>query len=98
MRTKGSIIIDRGAEDAIRDKGKSILAVGVVEILGNFNKGDTLKVLSIDNRLIAKGISSFSAEEIDNMKGKNQNQIAKQFGSSFCSEIINRDCLVVFDG
>jgi glutamate 5-kinase len=97
-RTKGSIIIDRGAEDAIRNKGKSILAIGVVEMLGNFNKGDTLKVLSIDNKLIAKGISSFSAEEIDNIKGKNQNQIAKQFGSLFCNEIINRDCLVVFDG
>ncbi|MBC8388759.1 MAG: glutamate 5-kinase [Actinobacteria bacterium] len=98
MRTKGSIIIDRGAEDAIKNKGKSILAIGVVKILGDFNKGDTLKVLSVDNKLIAKGISSFSAEEIDNIKGKNQNQIAKQFSSSFCSEIINRDCLVVFDG
>ena len=98
MRTKGSIIIDRGAEDAIKNKGKSILAIGVVKILGDFNKGDTLKVLSVDNKLIAKGISSFSAEEIDNIKGKNQNQIAKQFSSSFCNEIINRDCLVVFDG
>lgn len=98
MRTKGSIIIDRGAEDAIKNRGKSILAIGVVKILGDFNKGDTLKVLSVDNKLIAKGISSFSAEEIDNIKGKNQNQIAKQFSSSFCSEIINRDCLVVFDG
>jgi glutamate 5-kinase len=97
-RTKGSIIIDRGAEDAIKNKGKSILAIGVVKISGDFNKGDTLKVLSIDNKLIAKGISSFSAEEIDNIKGKNQNQIAKQFGSLFCNEIINRDCLVVFDG
>ena len=98
MRTKGSIIIDRGAEDAIKNKGKSILAIGVMEVLGDFNKGDTLKVLSIDNKLIAKGISSFSAKEIDNIKGKNQNQIAKQFSSSFCNEIINRDCLVVFDG
>ena len=98
MRTKGSIIIDRGAEDAIKNKGKSILAIGVVKILGDFNKGDTLKVLSVDNKLIAKGISSFSTKEIDNIKGKNQNQIAKQFGSLFCNEIINRDCLVVFDG
>lgn len=95
-RSMGSIVIDRGAEQAIVKKGKSILPVGVVKVSGKFSKGDTLKVFSMDNELIAKGISNFSREEIDKIKGKNEKQIAEEFGSLMCGEIIHRDSLVVF--
>ncbi|GAI10681.1 unnamed protein product, partial [marine sediment metagenome] len=50
-KTKGGIVIDRGAEEAVLNKGKSILAVGVVKVDGKFNKGDTLKVFSLDTHL-----------------------------------------------
>ena len=95
-RTKGSIVIDRGAEEAIVSRGKSILPVGVLEVSGKFNKGDTLKVFSVDGKLIAKGISSFSNEDISKVKGKNEKQILTEFDSSMCREIIHRDSLVVF--
>jgi glutamate 5-kinase len=98
IRTKGSIVIDRGAEDAIVNKGRSILPVGVIEINGKFSRGDTLKVYSLDSKLIAKGISSFSSEDINKVKGKNKNQILEEMDSSMCCEIIHRDNLVVFDG
>jgi len=96
--TKGSIVIDRGAEDAIVNKGRSILPVGVIEVNGRFSRGDTLKVYSLDSKLIAKGISSFSSEDINKVKGKNKKQILEEMGSSMCCEIIHRDNLVVFDG
>ncbi|MFO7946924.1 MAG: PUA domain-containing protein [Armatimonadota bacterium] len=96
MRAKGSVVIDDGAKDAITEKGKSLLAVGVVEVRGRFNKGDTLKVYSLDGQLLAKGISNFSDKELKKVKGKNEKQISEQLGTSLCSEIIHRDCLVVF--
>jgi glutamate 5-kinase len=96
MRTKGSIIIDRGAEEAVLNKGKSILPVGVLKVRGKFNKGDTLKVFSTDDRLIAKGISNFSSDDILKIKGKNQEKILSEFNDAMCSEVIHRDCLVVF--
>ncbi|MBM3701706.1 MAG: glutamate 5-kinase [Actinobacteria bacterium] len=96
MKTKGGIVIDRGAEEAVLNKGKSILAVGVVKIDGKFNKGDTLKVFSLDSKLIAKGISNFSSEDIEKIKGKNRDKILSEFDTSMCSEVIHRDCLVVF--
>ena len=96
MKTKGKIVIDRGAEEAVLNKGKSILPVGVVKASGKFNKGDTLKVFSVDNKLIAKGISNFSSEDIVKIKGKNQKKILSEFDDSMCSEVIHRDCLVVF--
>jgi len=96
MRTKGAIIIDKGAEEAVLNKGKSILPVGVVKVSGKFNKGDTLKVFSMDNKLIAKGISNFSSDDILKIKGKNQKKILSEFNDAMCSEVIHRDCLVVF--
>jgi len=96
MKTKGAIIIDKGAEEAVLNKGKSILPVGVVKVSGKFNKGDTLKVFSMDNKLIAKGISNYSSDDILKIKGKNQKKILSEFNDAMCSEVIHRDCLVVF--
>ncbi len=96
-KTKGGIVIDKGAEEAVLNQGKSILAVGVVEVNGKFNKGDTLKVFSMDSKLIAKGISNFSSEDIERIKGKNKKKILSEFDASMCGEVIHRDCLVVFD-
>jgi len=96
MKTKGAIIIDKGAEEAVLNKGKSILPVGVVKVNGKFNKGDTLKVFSMDNKLIAKGISNFSSDDILKIKGKNQKKILSEFNDAMCIEVIHRDCLVVF--
>ncbi len=97
VRTKGSITIDRGACEAVTEKGKSILPVGITEINGRFNRGDTLKVFSVGNVLIAKGISNFSSEEIQKIMGKNNKSILSQYGEDMCGEVIHRDCLVVFD-
>ena len=97
IRTKGSITIDEGARKAITKKGKSILPVGVTGTSGRFNRGDTLKVLSTGNTVIARGISNFSSEEVQKIMGKNNKDILSQFGEDICGEIIHRDCLVVFD-
>jgi glutamate 5-kinase len=95
-RAKGEIVIDKGAEEAIVVKGKSILAVGVLEARGKFLKGDTIKVFTTDERVVAKGITNFSLEQIDSIKGKSQKEIAAMFGEDKCAEIIHRDLLVVF--
>jgi len=97
VRTRGSITIDRGAQEAVIKKGKSILPVGITGVQGRFNRGDTLKVLSPDEVMIAKGISSFSSEEIKKIMGKNEKSILPQYGEDMCREVIHRDCLVVFD-
>ena len=96
VKTKGSIVIDSGAEEAVKSKGKSILPVGILKVEGKFSKGDTLKVFSQGGELIGKGISNFSDEEINKIKGMNEKQILKKFGSLVCAEVIHRDSLVVF--
>ena len=97
MKSKGNIYIDRGAQEAVEEHGKSVLSVGVAKAEGSFNKGDTVRVYSLDKMLIAKGISNFSAGDIEKIKGKNEKQIIKEHGEQFCCEVIHRDSLVVFD-
>ncbi len=97
MQSKGNIFVDRGAEEAVEARGKSVLAVGVAKAEGSFNKGDTVRVYSMDNRLIAKGISNFSNEIIEIIRGKNEKQILKEYGEEYCCEVIHRDSLVVFN-
>ncbi|MCX6346980.1 MAG: glutamate 5-kinase [Actinobacteria bacterium] len=96
MVTKGSIKIDKGAEEAIVKKGKSLLPVGVITVDGCFKKGDNIMVVSADTRIIAKGISNLASENISMIKGKHEKEILDMFGSDLCCEVIHRDNLVVF--
>ncbi|HAX18246.1 MAG TPA: glutamate 5-kinase [Actinobacteria bacterium] len=95
MITKGSIRIDKGAEEAIVRKGKSLLPVGVTEVNGKFVKGDNIAIISSDDRTIAKGITNFTSDEIMMIKGKREDKIMEEFGCSLCCEIIHRDSMFV---
>jgi glutamate 5-kinase len=97
VRTRGSITLDPGAEEAVVKKGKSILPVGITDLEGKFSRGDTLKVFSTAGILIAKGISNFSNEEIKKIMGLNEKSILPAHGEALCGEVIHRDCLVVFE-
>lgn len=96
MVTKGSLKIDKGAEEAILKKGRSLLSVGVTEVNGHFTKGDNIMVISVDNRIIAKGISNFVSEDINRIKGRKEKEILEEFGTELHCEIIHRDNLVIF--
>ena len=60
---KGELIIDEGAKKALKN-GKSLLAAGIKKVIGKFNKGDHIKILDNKKREFARGLSSFSSEEI----------------------------------
>jgi glutamate 5-kinase len=96
MVTKGSIKVDKGAEEAIVKKGKSLLPVGVITVDGCFKKGDNIIVVSADTKIIAKGISNLASENISMIKGKHEKEISEMFGPDLCCEVIHRDNLVVF--
>ncbi len=96
MRSKGSVVVDKGAEKAIVENGKSLLPVGILKVNGSFNKDDTLNIYSIDNKLIAKGISNCSSKELLKVKGKNKKRIDDEIGKTDFCEIIHRDSMAVF--
>ncbi len=90
---KGEIIIDGGAEQAIKN-GKSLLPAGVININGNFEKGDHVIVKNQHNVECGRGLSSFSSGEIKKIKGSHSSKIKNILGYSSREEIIHKDDLV----
>ena len=92
-KIKGEIIIDDGAVAAL-EKGKSLLAAGIKKVNGNFNKGDHIKVLNKDLKEYARGLSSFSSDEIRKIQGLHSNKIKDTLGYVSKSEVIHKDDMV----
>ena len=90
---KGSIIIDDGAKKALRS-GKSLLAAGIKKISGKFNKGDHIKILDKKNVECARGLSSFTSDEIIKIMGHHSKEIEKLLGYVSKSEVIHKDDMV----
>ena len=74
--------------------GKSLLAAGIKKISGKFNKGDHVKILDKKNNECARGLSSFTSDEIVKIMGNHSNQIEKLLGYVAKSEVIHKDDMV----
>ena len=90
---KGELIIDDGAKKALIN-GKSLLAAGIKKVSGKFNKGDHIKIIDIKNNEFARGLSSFSSEEIAKIIGCHSNEIEKILGYVSKSEVVHKDDMV----
>ena len=89
----GKIYIDNGALRALRN-GKSLLSAGIIKAEGTFSKGDNILIVDNDGKESARGLTSFSSEEINKIKGLKSDQIEKILGYSSKSEIVHRDDMV----
>ncbi len=90
---KGSLIVDDGAILALK-KGKSLLAAGIVDVKGDFKKGDHIKILNKSLKEHARGLSSFTSSEIIKIKGKHSNKIEDLLGYVTKSEVVHKDDMV----
>ena len=94
LNSNGTIKIDDGAVKALRN-GKSLLAAGITRIDGFFKKGENILILDQNNVQLARGLSSFSSEEINKIKGKQSKEIEKILGYFSKTEIIHKDDMVL---
>ena len=90
---KGQLIIDDGAKEALT-KGKSLLAAGIKKVLGKFNKGDHIKIIDKDYKEFARGLSSFSSDEVLKIMGQHSNKIQDLLGYISKSEVVHKDDMV----
>ncbi len=90
---KGELTIDEGAKKALKN-GKSLLAAGIKKVSGKFSKGDHIKILDNKKRIFARGLSSFSSEEIVKIMGYHSNEIQKILGYVSKSEVVHKDDMV----
>lgn len=87
---KGILTIDEGAESALY-KGKSLLPVGIKSVEGAFNKGSVVKIENMKKEVIAMGISNYSSEEINLIKGQHSEDIENILGHKYADEAVHID-------
>ena len=95
MKVVGSVVVDDGAEKVLKQSGKSLLAVGVSAVLGDFKRGELISCINSKGEEIARGLSNYNAEEADKVKGKSSAEIFDLLGYGGESELIHRDNLVL---
>ena len=72
-----------------------MLAAGITRIDGFFKKGENVLIVDQNNHQLARGLSSFSSDEINKIKGKQSKEIEKILGYFSKTEIIHKDDMVL---
>jgi glutamate 5-kinase len=91
----GGLIVDAGAAAAVIEKGKSLLAIGIKEVVGNFQKGDVVSILSADGIEIARGLINYNAENLRKIRGCRSDLIEQILGRCPYEEVVHRDNLTL---
>ncbi len=97
VKPKGGIKIDNGAILAIREKGKSLLAGGIIDVSGEFGVGAPVELTDREDRRLAVGLVNYSAGDLKKIMGCNTAQIKERLGHKPYDEVIHRDNLTVLD-
>jgi glutamate 5-kinase len=90
------VLVDQGAERALREQGTSLLPVGIVEVEGDFEAGDAIDVAAAADgqRAVGKGISNYSAEELRSVKGLKTREVRELLPRA-SEEAVHRDYFVL---
>jgi len=94
-QTNGILKIDQGAADALSEQGKSLLAVGVAEIEGNFKRGEIVSCVNPQGKEIARGLVNYDAAETRKIMGQASDKIESLLGYVNSAELIHRDDLIL---
>jgi len=86
--------VDAGAARALGN-GKSLLPAGIVEVTGDFGRGDPVAILDPAARRLAQGLSRYTAQEADAIKGRKSSEIEATLGYPGRAVLIHRDDLAL---
>jgi len=95
LRPTGQLVIDDGAARALCERGKSLLPSGIREVRGTFEAGEPVEICALDGRALARGFSSYGAEEVRRIIGVRTAAIPEILGYKLADEAVHRDDLVL---
>jgi glutamate 5-kinase len=94
LHASGTLVVDEGAAAALQS-GKSLLPAGVKEVEGDFGRGDAVLIKALNGRIIGKGLSAYSAEDAQRIRGRQSGEIESILGFRGRSALIHRDDMVL---
>jgi len=95
VRTVGTIVVDDGAVTALIEKNKSLLAAGIIKVEGEFARGDACAIAAKDGRVIGRGLSNYSSEDVEKIRGKKTAEVRALLAERAYDEVVHRDNLVI---
>ncbi|HEX2540905.1 MAG TPA: glutamate 5-kinase [Caldimonas sp.] len=95
LQLRGSVSVDDGAAEKVRGAGKSLLAVGVLAVDGDFHRGDVIAVRRRGGDEIGRGLSNYSSAEARLIAGKSSSEFQRLLGFTGEPELIHRDNFVL---
>ncbi len=97
LRPTGALALDRGAAEALRSKGRSLLASGIRDVRGEFASGDCVSLLDPDGVEFGRGLVNYPAADVLKVKGMKSQEIPRVLGYKVADEIIHRDNFVLIE-
>lgn len=93
VRPRGKIVTDEGARIAVLNKGKSLLPIGVIQVCGQFGKGDIVSLMDAQGHEYARGLCNYGSADAERIRGLRTEQIATALGDLPYVELVHRDNL-----
>ncbi|MDX5399816.1 MAG: glutamate 5-kinase, partial [Actinomycetes bacterium] len=94
-RARGRLVVDEGAEKALVQGKKSLLASGIRQVEGRFEVGDVVELAALDGRTFALGLARYGADEAARIAGLRSDAIEGALGYKDSDEVVHRDDLVL---
>jgi glutamate 5-kinase len=94
---RAALAVNRGAYHALTEGKASLLAAGVIEVRGDFERGDVVSILDENGREFARGMVNYSSQETRKISGKNSAVIDELIESRNYDALITRDNIVILD-
>jgi len=91
----GQLYVDEGAAKAILQAGKSLLAAGIVNIIGSFQTQDVVQLCTAAGEEIARGIVNYNDQELKLILGRKSEEIPKILGYAGADTVVHRDNMVI---
>ena len=94
-KPRGKLVVDDGARRALVEKGRSLLPIGILDVVGNFGKGDVVSIADAESNELARGLTNYAAGDIWQIRGKRSEDVVALLGKRAYEEVVHRDNLVV---
>jgi len=97
VQTKGRLILDDGAINAVVKKGKSLLPVGILDADGSFERGEIVSLVDAHRNEIGHGLTNYGLREVLRICGKKTAELREIIGQNVHAEVIHRDNMQLFE-
>ncbi len=93
--TRSAIVVDEGAALALREQNRSLLPAGVKSVDGEFQRGDTVYIVTLGGDKVACGIANYESQAVTRIRGIRSDRIQATLGYHYGDEVVHRNNLVL---